>query len=90
MRKVWMVVTVVAAVVCGTGCMSATDSVRRFATQDLNCPSAQIQIHRIASGAYVARGCGARSFYIDRNSPTAVAPVHQPGHAYVTLAVGEH
>jgi hypothetical protein len=88
MGKVWMVTVVVAAF--GGGCVSAADSVRRFASQDLRCPAEQVQVQRITSGAYVAHGCGGSSFYLDRNAPTAYAPVHQPGHSYVTLAIAEH
>ncbi len=70
----------------GTGCASTADMVRHYAAQELNCPETRVRTREVAPGAFVARGCGRRTMYIDNSAPSYL-PTPQPGRGTVTLRV---
>lgn len=73
----------------GSGCASTADMVRHYAAQELRCPEAQIRTREVAPGAFIARGCGRRTMYIDNAAPSYL-PTPQPGIDTVTVRVARN
>ena len=85
--KTWMAVTLAAvSMAVGSGCASTADVVRQYAAAELNCPAARIRTREVAPGAFVARGCGRRTMYLDNSAPNYI-PTPQPGTDTITLRV---
>ncbi len=72
-----------------SGCTSTADIVRHYASQELQCPESRIRTREVAPGAFVARGCGRRTMYIDNSAPSYL-PTPQPGTDTVTLRVARN
>lgn len=72
-----------------SGCASTADTVRHYAAQELRCPESQIRTREVAPGAFVARGCGRRTMYIDNAAPSYM-PAQQPGSDTVTVRVARN
>jgi len=89
MRTLVAAVVAVVVVVSNSGCVSTVDTVRRYASRDLQCPAMQIRTREVAPGAFVARGCGRSTMYIDNAAPS-ILPAREPGRAYVTLRVARN
>ncbi|MEI8255589.1 MAG: hypothetical protein WCJ30_07950 [Deltaproteobacteria bacterium] len=73
----------------GSGCASTADMVRHYAAQELRCPETQIRTREVAPGAFVARGCGRRTMYIDNAAPSYI-PTQQTGTETVTVRVARN